>query len=146
MSKPKVTRISISLPPSLLQEFDQVIANIGYDRSKAIQQAMRDFITEYRWDSDYQAKAVGTITIIFDHDVLGLEGELTSVQHQHTNLITSTTHVHLDGHHCLLVIMVKGQALEIKQLANQLQSLRGIQQLKVTSMMEDGSTDREYSH
>ena len=146
MSKPKVARISISLPPGLLQEFDQVTANIGYDRSKAIQQAMRDYITEYRWDSDSQAKAVGTITIIFDHDVPGLEGELTSVQHQHTNLITSTTHVHLDGHHCLLVIVVKGQVFEINRLASQLQSLRGIQQLKVTSMMEEGLIDREYSH
>ncbi|MFX1566710.1 MAG: nickel-responsive transcriptional regulator NikR [Promethearchaeota archaeon] len=136
MSKPGVSRISISLPPSLLEEFDAVITDIGYDRSKAIQQAMRDFITECQWDADPIAGAVGTITIIYDHDVSGLESELTAIQHEHTDLITSTTHIHLDSHHCLLVIVVKGRAAEIKQLASNLQSLRGIHQLKVTSMME----------
>jgi metal-responsive CopG/Arc/MetJ family transcriptional regulator len=37
MSKLGVARISISLPPNLLEEFDNVIQQIGYDRSKAIQ-------------------------------------------------------------------------------------------------------------
>jgi CopG family nickel-responsive transcriptional regulator len=146
MSKPGVSRISISLPPGLLEEFDAVITNIGYDRSKAIQQAMRDYISEYRWDVDSDATAVGTITIIFDHDVSGLESELTAIQHQHTDLITSATHIHLDSHHCLLVIVVKGQAGKIKQLASNLQSLRGIHQLKVTSMMEERITESPHSH
>ncbi|MFX1509162.1 MAG: nickel-responsive transcriptional regulator NikR [Promethearchaeota archaeon] len=135
MPKSGVTRISMSLPPSLLKEFDQVTANIGYDRSKAIQQAMRDFISEYRWDQDPDTSAVGTITIIYDHDVSGLEAELTRIQHQHTHLITSVTHIHLDTHNCLLVIVVKGRAATMKQLATELQGLRGIYQLKVTSMM-----------
>jgi len=146
MSKTGVARISISLPPNLLEDFDQVTTSIGHDRSKAIQQAMRDYISEYRWDHEPGASAVGTITIIFNHDIAGLEGDLTAIQHQHTNLITSATHIHLDGHHCLLVIVVKGQAVEIKELATQLQSLRGIHQLKVTSMMEEGLSENQHSH
>jgi CopG family nickel-responsive transcriptional regulator len=146
MSKPGVSRISISLPPTLLEDFDAVITDIGYDRSKAIQQAMRDYISEYRWDADPDATAVGTITIIYDHDVSGLEGELTAIQHQHTDLITSTTHIHLDSHHCLLVIVVKGQAVQIKQLASKLLSLRGIHQLKVTSMMEERTAESHHSY
>lgn len=134
MSKLGVARISISLPPNLLEEFDDVIQRIGYDRSKAIQQATRDFITSYRMEYDPQATAVGTITLLFDHDVPGLEAELTDIQHHHTNLITSTTHIHLDGHHCLLVIVVKGQATRIHQLTTTLQSLRGIQQIKLTCL------------
>ena len=146
MSKPGVTRISISLPPNLLEDFDQVTSNIGYDRSKAIQQAMRDFISEYHWEHDSTASAVGTITIIYDHDVPGLESELTAIQHQHTTLISSTTHIHLDTHHCLLVIVVKGKTAKIKKLATQLQSLRGINQLKVTSMKEERSSRQRHSH
>ncbi len=135
MSKPGVTRISISLPPNLLEEFDNVIQRIGYDRSKSIQQAIRDFITSYRIEYDPHAIAVGTITLLFDHDILGLEAELTDVQHQQSDLISSTTHIHLDGHHCLLVIVVKGQAKRIHQLTTTLQSLRGVQQIKLTSLM-----------
>lgn len=146
MTKSGVTRISMSLPPSLLKEFDHVTTNIGFDRSKALQQAMRDFISEYRWDQDPDVNAVGTITIIYDHDILGLEGELTRIQHQHTSLITSTTHIHLDTHHCLLVIVVKGRAAIIKQLAKELQSQRGINQLKVTSMMAGAESSSGHSH
>lgn len=146
MSKSGVTRISISLPPNLLEDFDQVTSNIGYDRSKAIQQAMRDFISEYHWEQDSTASAVGTIAIIYDHYIPGLEGELTKIQHQHTTLISSTIHIHLDTHHCLLVIVVKGKTAKIKELATQLQSLRGINQLKVTSMKEDTSSQQRHSH
>ena len=134
MSKPGVARISISLPPHLLEEFDNVIQRIGYDRSKAIQQAIRDFITSYRIEYDQQTSAVGTITLLFDHDIPGLEAELTDVQHHHSDLISSTTHIHLDGHHCLLVIVVKGQAMRIHQLTTILQSLRGVQQIKLTCL------------
>ena len=134
MSKPGVARISISLPPNLLEELDNVIQRIGFDRSKAIQQAIRDFITSYRIESDQKASAVGTITLLFDHDIPGLEAELTDVQHQHSALISSTTHIHLDGHHCLLVIVVKGQAKRIHQLTITLQSLRGVQQIKLTCL------------
>ncbi|MHA2405667.1 MAG: nickel-responsive transcriptional regulator NikR [Candidatus Hermodarchaeia archaeon] len=146
MSKPGVTRISISLPPDLLEDFDQVTSTIGYDRSKAIQQAMRDFISEYHWEQDSTASAVGTITIIYDHDIPGLEAELTRIQHLHTTLISSTTHIHLDTHHCLLVIVVKGKTAKIKELATQLQSLRGIHQVKVTSMKEETSSKHQHSH
>lgn len=134
MAKPGVARISISLPPNLLDEFDDVIQRIGFDRSKAIQQATRDFITSYRIEYDQQASAVGTITLLFDHDIPGLEAELTDVQHRHSNLISSTTHIHLDGHHCLLVIVVKGKSTLIHQLTTTLQSLRGVQQIKLTCL------------
>ncbi|MHA2427592.1 MAG: nickel-responsive transcriptional regulator NikR [Candidatus Hermodarchaeia archaeon] len=134
MSKPGVARISISLPPTLLDEFDNVIQRIGYDRSKALQQATRDFITSYRIEYEQQASVVGTITLLFDHDIPGLEAELNAVQHRHSDLISSTTHIHLDGHHCLLIIVVKGQAKRIHQLTTRLQSLRGVQQIKLTCL------------
>ncbi len=141
MTKPGVARISISLPPNLLDEFDQVTSSIGFDRSKAIQQAMRDFISEYLWEHDPAVRAVGTITIIYNHEIPGLEEELTNIQHQYTPLISSATHIHLDSHHCLLVIVVNGQARKIKELASQLQRLRGINQLKVTSMLDEDSAE-----
>ena len=135
MKKSGVSRITMSLPPELLQSFEQVISSIGYDRSKALQQAMRDFITEYQWEYDPLASAVGTVTLIYDHNVRDVETQLTNIQHSHTQIISSTTHIHLDSDYCLLVIVVNGRAEEIQQLAKQIRSLRGVNQLKVTSLM-----------
>ncbi|MFX1562101.1 MAG: nickel-responsive transcriptional regulator NikR [Promethearchaeota archaeon] len=135
MAKPGVARITISLPPDLLQDFEKVISQINYDRSKAIQQAMRDFITEYRWDHDVKAYAVGTITLIYDHEVQGLEAKLTKIQHHNPEVISSSIHIHLDAEHCLLVVVVNGEAGSIQELAKQLKGLRGVKQLKLTSLM-----------
>ncbi len=142
--KPSAARISISLPPNLLQEFDSAIVQMGIDRSKAIQQAIRDFLTEYLWEQDAKAYAVGTITLIFNHEVQGLESELTATQHKHPDIIMSATHVHLDHDHCLLAIVVKGKAIEIKELAVKLKGLRGVQQLKLTSLL--GAPPTKHSH
>lgn len=144
MPKSSVARISISLPPNLLREFDNAIEQMGIDRSKAIQQAIRDFLTEYRWEQDEKAYAVGTITLIFNHEVPGLESELTATQHHYPDVIMSATHVHLDHDHCLLAIVVKGKATEIKELALKLKGLRGIQQLKLTSLL--GAPPTKHSH
>jgi CopG family nickel-responsive transcriptional regulator len=145
MPKTGVTRISMSLPPQLLEEFDEVITKIGYDRSKAIQQAMRDFITEYQWEYDPLTNLAGTITFIYSHEVPGLETELTTIQHQYTEVISSTTHIHLD-HHCLLAVVVNGSANEIKELASKLRSQRGIHQLKVTSLLVEPVNTQNHSH
>lgn len=145
MAKPGVARISISLPPSLLENFDQVTSNIGYDRSKAIQQAMRDFITEYKWKYEPLTHLAGTITLIYSHQIQGLETELTTIQHHYTEAISSTTHIHLD-HYCLLVVVVNGPADKIKELASNLRSLRGIHQLKVTSLLLEKADSQNHSH
>jgi len=47
-----VSRFGVSVPPELLSEFDGTIALMNYDRSKAIQLAMRNFLTEYTWTEE----------------------------------------------------------------------------------------------
>jgi len=130
-----VSRFGVSVPPELLREFDGTIARMGYDRSKAIQLAMRNFLTEYMWKYEEEGVAAGTMTIIYNHDVKGLEESLTDTQHLHRNIITSSMHVHLDERSCLLVIAVRGEVKTIQDLAKELMSKRGIKQLKLATVM-----------
>jgi CopG family nickel-responsive transcriptional regulator len=145
MSDQGVARITISLPPRLLDEFDEVIVPMKLDRSKAMQQAIRDFLTDYRWKHDTAAMAVGTITLIYDHGVRGLEAKLTDIQHHKPDLITASMHTHLDASHCLLVVVVKGAAGAIQELAKLLKGLRGVTQIKVTSLMVAKPPPHEHS-
>lgn len=130
-----VSRFGVSVPPELLKEFDETIARMGYDRSKAIQLAMRNFLAEYVWKYEEKGVAAGTVTIIYDHEVKGLEESLTDIQHLCRNIISSTMHIHLDERNCLLVIAVKGEIKEIQNLAKELMSKRGIKQLKLATVM-----------
>jgi CopG family nickel-responsive transcriptional regulator len=51
----------------------------------------------------------------------------------------AATHVHLDHHNCLEVVIMKGKAGDLNDLANGILSLRGVKhgQLVVTSTGKD---------
>jgi CopG family nickel-responsive transcriptional regulator len=128
-----VSRISVSVSPDLLNDFDETIDRIGFTRSRAIQVAMRDFLTEYKWTVEQEGTLVGAITMIYDHEVRGLMETMTDVQHHHLGVISSTTHVHLDEHNCLEIIAFKGEVKFIRSLTEELMTTRGVKQLKLTT-------------
>lgn len=130
-----VSRISVSVHPDLLGDFDETISRMGYNRSRAIQVAMRNFLTEHRWEVEDSSVVAGTITMIYDHEVRGLEEALTDIQHEHMDVISSTTHVHLDERNCLEIVAVKGRADMIRSLAKRLMATRGVKQLKLAILM-----------
>ena len=124
-----VSRISVSIDPELLTEFDK--ATEGYSRSTAIQQAMRDFLTEHKW-KDQDGPLAGVITMMYDHHIGNVTEELTHLQHDYTEIINSSTHIHLDHDNCLEMLVVKGESHRIKQLAERLTATRGVKQIKIT--------------
>jgi CopG family nickel-responsive transcriptional regulator len=130
-----VSRFSVSVSPDLLNDFDEMIKRRGYDRSKAIQIAMRNMLTEDMWKYEEKGVAAGTITLIYDHETTGLEENLTDIQHHSRDIIVSTMHIHLDEHNCLLVIAIKGEVKNIQNLAKELTTQRGIKQLKLVTVL-----------
>ena len=128
----KITRIGVTFPPELLKDFDEIIGTMGYEsRSKAIQDAVRLFVTERKWlQQDAKAEQTGIILMVYDHDVRGLESGLTEVQHEHSELVTSTLHIHIGERDCLEAIAVKGRASELRHLSDELATKRGVKILK----------------
>jgi CopG family nickel-responsive transcriptional regulator len=127
----KVTRIGVTFPPELLKDFDEVISKMGYEsRSKAIQDAVRLYVSERKWIKEEDTVQTGIILMVFDHEVKGLESELTETQHHHSSLISSTMHIHLGERDCLEAIAVKGKASEIHHLSDELTTRRGVKILK----------------
>ncbi len=125
-----VKRISMSLPPKLLLEFDKAMKKAGFsDRSKAIQTAIHSFIDEYDWKAGDNKTGAGTITMLYDNHTY--DQDSTHTQHDYTDIISAATHVHLDHNNCLETIMVKGKIKRIKELAKNISENRGIKSLKV---------------
>ncbi len=128
----KIVRVGITFPPELLREFDEITAKIGYEsRSKAIQDAVSLFVSEKKWlQEEEKASQTGILLMVYDHEVRGLDRELTETQHHHSDLISSTMHIHLGERDCLEAIAVKGKASEIRDLSNELTTKRGVKILK----------------
>jgi CopG family nickel-responsive transcriptional regulator len=129
-----LTRIGVSLPSNLLSKFDTIIRGRGYSsRSEGIRDAIRAYIVEYEWMERESGEEIGTVTYIYDHNQRGLGDELTEVQHRFMQMIKSSTHIHLDNENCFEIIVIKGDARKIKELAERIMSLKGVKHVKLTT-------------
>jgi len=127
----KITRVGVTFPPELLKDLDGVVSKMGYEsRSKAIQDAVTLFVSEKKWLQDEKAEQTGVLLMVYDHEVKGLESELTEVQHDHSRVISSAMHIHIGERECLEAIAVKGKAREIHKLSNELTTKKGVKILK----------------
>lgn len=121
-----LTRFGISLDAELLHHFDNLCQEKGYEnRSEAIRDLIRKSLIEREWSQNTEPVAA-TLTLVYDHHKSGLSQKLTQAQHNAHHLIVATVHVHLDHNHCLEVLVLKGKAEEVKQLADNLTAIKGI--------------------
>jgi Predicted transcriptional regulators containing the CopG/Arc/MetJ DNA-binding domain and a metal-binding domain len=70
-------RISMSLPKELLNEFDEVTNDRGYQsRSKGIQDALKDYIVRYKWMNEMEGEYIGTLSIVYNPNHMGVMEKL----------------------------------------------------------------------
>jgi CopG family nickel-responsive transcriptional regulator len=129
----ELIRFGVSMDGRLLARFDQLIAEKGYaNRSEAIRDLVRDELVEQSWEED-EGETVGTITLVYNHEMRDLTEKLTDLQHQVYGAVISSLHVHLDKHNCLEVLVVRGKGREIRGVANRLIGTRGVKHGKLVT-------------
>jgi CopG family nickel-responsive transcriptional regulator len=130
-----VTRFSVSLPPSLVEDFDDSWKNAGYEnRSKAAHDAFRAFITENKWTREESEEIAGTVTLLYYLDKPGLLNHVVEAQHKFADIVLSSMHLHLTENKCMEIIAVRGKAGNVKRLSQELMTRKGVKQLKLTVM------------
>ena len=114
-----IKRFSVSLEENLLADFDTFILKRKYgNRSEAVRDLIRKAFVKDEWKADKEV--VGVITLVYDHHQNQLQDKITELQHDFHHQITSSTHVHMDHNNCLEVIIVRGKAQKIQDLAKRL--------------------------
>ena len=128
----ELARFGISIEQRLLVSFDQMITDKGYhNRSEAIRDMIRNALVEDQVNRADETPTVGTVTLVYDHHTRDLSEKLTGHQHAHHDAIVSTLHVHLDAHHCLEIVVVRGTAAQVKRLADELIGTKGVKHGKL---------------
>jgi CopG family nickel-responsive transcriptional regulator len=121
-----VTRISISMPEDLLTDLDAMVADRGYDsRSQAIGTMITEQLLEHKRQLGNEVM-VGTITLLYDRTVRGLQKQLSDLQCAHIDEVISSLHVHLANKQMMEVVLVQGPATQLQAIANEMGSLRGV--------------------
>ncbi|MCX7941971.1 MAG: nickel-responsive transcriptional regulator NikR [Dictyoglomaceae bacterium] len=127
-----VKRFGVSVEEELLIKFDELIGKQGYkNRSEAIRDLIRDYLIKEKWEVKRE-KIIGSINIIYEHDIYDLSNKLTDIQHHYHDIIISTLHVHFDEKNCLEVILVKGKVQRIKKLYYEISSLKWVKHTSIS--------------
>ena len=122
----ELVRFGVSMESGLLQQFDELIAKRHYvNRSEALRDLVRAAIVENQWEHG-TARTVGAVCLVYNHQTGDVGHKLTHIQHESEVQVVSSMHVHLDHHNCLETIVLRGKPPEIRQVADQLISLRGV--------------------
>jgi len=127
----KSVRFCVSLHESLLEELDKRVIRRGYaSRSELVRDLIRDLLSQEKWEENQEV--IGVLSIIYDHHDKELVYRLLDLQHKHHVNVLCSTHLHLDHHNCLEVIVLRGMAEELESLANQIGGLRGVKISKLS--------------
>jgi CopG family transcriptional regulator, nickel-responsive regulator len=124
----------MSLPNTLLDQFDKSMRNAGFaDRSKAIQSSLYEFIYNNEWKEKEldNSNGAGVLVILYDNHLFGTDTGSIQNQHEYTDIIVSSTHLHLDQDNCLETIMLRGKIKRIKIFMKFISESRGIKSRKM---------------
>ncbi|RLE14013.1 nickel-responsive transcriptional regulator NikR [Candidatus Aerophobetes bacterium] len=125
-------RFGVCLEGELVKRFDSEIKKKGYNnRSKAIGDIIRDWLIQEQLVKAEEKEGVGVITLLYNHEVRTTMDALVDLQHSYPHIVIATTHVHLDPHICLEVIIARGKLNTIKEIADHLSPIRGVKQVKL---------------
>lgn len=134
-----LSRIGVSLPANLLTSFDKILDERGYSsRSEGIRDAIRSYIRYYKWMADVTGPRQGVVTIVYDHHQRNLVAAIADVQHDFIGVIQASLHAHVSHSRCVEVILVKGDAQDIKKVTEKLMALRGVENVKLTTIPLEG--------
>ena len=121
-----IARFGVSLESDLLEEFDSLIGRLGYrSRSDAIRHLIRGRLVVEDCEKPSE-EVIGVLGLVFDHEVRELTETLTSIQHRHAKLIVSSSHIHLDTHNCLEVIILRGRSVLVRKISEELINTRNV--------------------
>lgn len=120
-----VIRFGVSIEKEVLDLLDNYIEENKFpNRSQALRHLIKKVEVESRQNSD---KIVGgSITLSFDHHKRELLDKITEIQHQFHHVILCTQHIHLDHDMCMEIVALKGQASVLRELADELNTIKGI--------------------
>jgi CopG family nickel-responsive transcriptional regulator len=127
----EVYRFGVSLEKTLIEAFDRHIEAQNYkSRSEAIRDLIREELIRKQWTEG--GTVAGAIVMTYDHHKRELVNVLLDIQHDFQETIISTQHVHLDHHHCLEIIAVKGSSTNVEKLATTLKVQVGVKHLSLS--------------
>ena len=108
-------------------DFDQYVARRGIARNRS--EVVRDLVREALVEEECELPGVevmGSLTIVYDHHASDLQEKLHIIQHNNLENVVTSTHVHIDEHFCLEVIILRGEATVVQDIGDMILGTKGV--------------------
>ena len=136
-------RATITLDDDFVAELDRMIAQRGYqNRSEAIRDLARAGMRQATEDAGASGNCVAALVYVYDHESRDLSKRLTHVFHDHHDLSLSAMHVHLDHGSCMEVAVLKGEAHDVRHLADHVIAERGVRHGRLVMVPVDEESEK----
>jgi len=125
-------RFTISLDDKLAQDFDAWIARHGYaNRSEAVRDLLRSQLERTAQREQETAECVASLSYVVRRGELDVTRRLTSLLHDHHDLVVSSPMVPLDHEFRLETLTLRGATTVVRQFADLLCAQRGVRHGKL---------------
>ena len=119
-------RYSFTIPRELIESVDDFSNKLRINRSMAVREALSHWVDHNTKSIHLDGVGVAVISYIYDHHDSRILSELMERQHTFDEIVQSSTHVHLSHTYCFEITICKGELQKIKDLANGMRSIKGI--------------------
>ena len=125
MKKSSLVRMSFSIEEELFEQLEELLAQSGYsNRSEFIRDMIRKQLT--RKLCAVSGIVVGTVSVLCDLNVSGIETKLTEALDNAPAKILGMSRFALENHCSTVMITVTGTGGEIRELVNSIRKLKGV--------------------
>ena len=129
-------RVSMSLPKKLLNDFDDVLRDRGYNsRSNGIRNALKDYIVRYQQINEINGIRIGILAVTYNYHYNGVMEDLNNIQTEFMEHINGIIHLTLDKTSCLDIIIIKSDSNHIKNLSEKIQRHKGVEHVQLSTLL-----------
>lgn len=122
-----VVRTGVSIPKDVLELIEKYMQISGArSRSRVLTMAVKSFVGE-RLSLEENREILGVIVVVYNEERGDTVKRFIDVQHDYTQEIIATLHIHVTHEKCVEVIMVRGLVNRIMKLIGGIESIVGVE-------------------
>jgi CopG family transcriptional regulator, nickel-responsive regulator len=120
-------RVTITIDQELVAGIDRFVDVCGYQgRSEAIRDLARSGLALAGEQRGIAGDCVATLVYVYEHAARDLAKRLARLLHDHHDLAVSSLQVPLDHEASLSVLVLRGRASDVRELAEHISAERGV--------------------
>ena len=127
-----MTIVSVSLNEDILHEMDKLQKALGFSgRSEIIRAGIRNLLSEEKKRQDLIGLLNALFLVIHDEES---DEEMSEMRHTYDKLINTHLHSKIDKNRCLEILLLKGEASDIREMTKKFQSNKKVHNVQLIAM------------